>query len=67
MQTLVQSIHQFTTTPKIKVLVHLYPGKVVVKLVFENNVFAKINLRNSKIFLYECLVTMLIVILFPFT
>ena len=64
MQILVQSIHQFTTTPKIKVLVNLYPGKIVDKLVYENDVFAKISLRNSKIFLYECLITMLIVILF---
>ena len=42
MQICVQWIHQFTTIPKIKVLVHLYPGKVVSKLVFENDVFAKI-------------------------
>ena len=50
MQILIQSINHFTTTPKIKVLVHLYPGKIVGKLVFKNDVFAKINLRNSKIF-----------------
>ena len=59
-------MHQFTTIPKIKVLVHLYPGKIVSKLVFEKNVFAKINLGNSQIFSYECLITMPIVILFPF-
>ena len=41
MQILVQSIHQFTTAPKIKVLVHLYPEKIVDKLVFENDVFCK--------------------------
>ena len=44
MQIIVQSIYQFTTTPRIKVLVHLYPGKIVGKLVFENDVFTKINL-----------------------
>ena len=66
MQILVQSIHWFTTTPKIRVLVHLYPGKIVGKLVFKNDVFQKINMRNSKIFLYECLITMLIAILVPF-
>ena len=42
----VQSIYQLTTTLEIKVLVHLYPGKIGGKLVFENDVFAKINLRK---------------------
>ena len=46
MQIHVQSIYQFTSLLKIKVLVHLYPGKIVSKLIFENNVFAKIILRN---------------------
>ena len=51
------------------ILVYLYLEKLISKLVFKNDVFAKINLINSQIsfhlsFLYECLITMFIVILF---
>ena len=51
---------------EIMVLVHLYPGKIVGKLVFKNDVFAKISLANFINILYECFITVLILILFPF-
>ena len=37
----------FTTILKLKVLVQLYLEKILGKLVFKNDVFAKINLTNS--------------------
>ena len=45
----VQTIYRFTTTLKLENLVYLYLKKIIGKLVFKNDVFAKVNLTNLQI------------------
>ena len=57
MQVQVQAIYQFKTIPKLEILVHLYLEKIIGKLAFNNDVFAKINLIDSQIFFIFILVS----------